>query len=391
METLRHIHLIDDWPKALAQLEAQLLQRSSRERVLDLLNGAVHSASEPRTVRMLAALVIGRGASDEARKLLWDVIVPDSNGIGVAAVYALLINASTHEQSENQRQDFWIGLLCGFDIGELIAPGFRVRVANRMQGLPPDAVAADRNDDGIPIPFEQYKVRQVEDFELEARIEHLIRMSTDGAVGRFLWQRLSPSQSRTLLAKEILLDVGRASGLRLDAAEALRKAEPDYLLFAAAIEQDNTFKPELLRMISQVPQPETVLELLKRALQSEPRSDRILLAMADGLSRMGNKEGVEYLAQVSGETQDSDLRTGVLRALAQSSRSAQADAIKESAIKRLLVHSDPSVRRQALDSLWQLRGQEASEAIRVVAANDASIDVRQAAEGLLNRARDKGR
>lgn len=388
MSYLRNIQHLGEGPEgelpdSLATLETQVLSATEGTDLIAKLNAIAHSPSETEIRRVLAALLLGRTSPAFARKALWDLLTTDASKLSLSIAYSLALERSSQDLSRQDRVDFWTALLSSFDIGDMILPGFRQRQINRLRGLPPDAPAPDTGADAIPLPFDAYRPKKTEDPEIERRILEIIR-AVPSERTLVLWPLLKTGPNLVLLAKEILFDNSRTKQVRIEAASVLKSSEPQQLLLACKLEPDTALRAEFLAMASNLQPASSVMELLRQALQAEPSSERVILVMADGLCQSGNREGVEYLGRLAVETNDSQLRTRLLRALALTSRSDQTDMFKEAAIKRVLSHTSASVRREALDSLWLLRGRSAIETVRQLAQFDPSPEVREAAKGLLN-------
>lgn len=374
----------EDWPAALASLELRLLASETRASLIAQLVNLAHSEEEPSAFRMLCCLLLGRTAPGEARNRLLDLLSAASGRVALAVGFAVHLSPPT-EESEKHRVNFWTGLLAGFDIGEVLAPGYRQRLSNRLRGLPADAPPSVRSDDASPIPFESYSYSQVDDPVLEARIVGLIRETKDGAIREYAWLLLKDASGRAQLYREALFDASYPLAVRIDAAKSLRSSSPGDVVLAASLEQDVEAKAGLLKVASHLADSKETLDLLAQSIRANSSSDHVLLAMADGVSRAGSQEGVAMLVRVAAQTTEVDVRARLIRSLSQASKNAQADHLKENGLNRLLESADPSIRRQALDALWMLRGPKAKATIQAIAQNDSSLEVRSAAQGLLDQ------
>jgi hypothetical protein len=116
LATLRGKKPSMEWAVLLAEIERVALQ--APEETLRVLSAIAHRNDEKLELRMLAVFLVAR-VSNQPTELIIDLVTPSEPRMAVAVALALVTDRSPASG------EFWLALLAGFDVGEVIAPGLR--------------------------------------------------------------------------------------------------------------------------------------------------------------------------------------------------------------------------------------------------------------------------
>ena len=368
-----------EWPDALAHLEEALLENSPG--LADALTRTAMDSSKPETLRILALLLIGRSHPTRIANECLGLLETSQGKVAVGAAYAFVLPAGDRKMSKSSRHDFWTGLLAGFDIGEVVAPGFRTRLANEIAGLPPESDPSSSLE-AAPIPFDAYQPGKVADPRVEFRIIALLRSSRDASItDPLLFTLRGDSGSVEQLIKEIAIDPTYSATTRQRAISLFGKEDSNYLYICFSLERDEQVRNQIAKAISQTDQSHQLADALAREIKRGESNNTTIATLAKGVVRSGRVDGISYLIQSIHETQDAQTRSILIASLSERSLpgSQEAERIKEDTLSRLIRDQDPGIRGVAIQYFYQAKGDSAIPEISLLAQSDPDPAVRDRA------------
>lgn len=377
------------WAGSLVAIEEKLIHPPTRNSTLQALSDMAANPAARLEARLLATLLLGRAGRPEADRLLTDLIDVTHGKVAVGAAYAVSLTAVDTKEDLAQRRDFWLGLLAGFNLGEMICRGFRQALANELAGLPPYTDHPVRITDGTPIPFEAYlrKLSKAHDATVQEKIAEVIRRTREPSICESMWSLLPKGPVQTVLAKQIAIDPDYSVPIRRGAIDVLSAADPEYLCLAAHVERNEEMRVEIMERISYSIDPKRVLHILDRELGRNSNPEPLIAAIADGISRRGQREAVEYLCRVAPTIKDDDCRLKIISALGEKGPNEEIEQVKERNLLQFLAGDNDGIRRQAMSALVKLRGAQAREVLEQIYHHDPSPVNRDLAGQLLEQLR----
>lgn len=375
----------DDWIPHLIQLQDAMAEsRAPYPRVL----GVFRDRSAPPPLRYLVAIVLGTTFPESVRRELMIDRLVDSRFMLVSSLSLLARKHQIGSAYESKRM-FWLSVFCDWDIGDLIAPGFRDTFRNRLLGLPHDSRTPPARGEGPTLPCdfsEQLRQLTGEDREIcNLLIEH-IRNDSRSAESSSIFQLLPEDEDKIALSRQLIQDSDIDPSLKRAVVNLLSVHDPQCILVAAMMQSSDQARADLL---SQLPARKVdVVGALDAVTQRGGDFKNAFFAVVDNLATSSDRSHIDYIVRVIDTSTDDDL---TLRAIAALGLPKMADPMQNYRVERLesiLADGRGAVRAKTLRALSMLDSRKAFEHARKLSTSDPDPDVRQLARKIIDDFRD---